>query len=138
MEDGRRRSGRVRKQIKTLAEEQAEAAELAAANLPIRSNKRKAKRTVNTEIKDDDEEEEEEEPRDHVKNGACDELREEYVENEPLSDFEHADDESIGTVFDDEQPSPPKKRKKAVKKLSALKDGKQRYNAPSEGTSIPW
>lgn len=128
MENGPRRSGRARKQVKTLAGEQAEAAELAAATLPNRKKQRKSKTAVKNETQD----------------GATDlpVKTEEYQpdtasELPPLPAFESADDESTGTVFEDEEPR-PKKRKKASKKSSALKNGNQLYNAPPEGTMIPW
>ena len=112
MEEGPRRSGRARKQIKTLAEEQAEAAEL-AATLPARKKQLKAKATVKS-----------------VKSEAASQ----DAENEPLFEDEHADYDTPSEV---EEP-PPKKRKTAAKKSKAAKDGKQPYGAPPVGTMVPW
>ncbi|PPJ59172.1 hypothetical protein CBER1_03058 [Cercospora berteroae] len=119
----KRRSARTRKQVKTLAEEQAEATALAAAAQLTRGEKRKVSASIKAEQKDSD--------------GDWEEQGFAKYESRPDDDtalFKHE-----SPFADDEASSPPKKRKtSSKKKKSAKDDGRQPYGAAPIGIMIEW
>lgn len=123
VEEAPRRSGRARKQIKTLAEEQAEAV---AASQPARK-KRKVAPSITLH------------PGDHDRADSLvrDETAHTDIKDEQLSDFDSTANISATVHSPPETLSLPKKRK-ATRKKSTAKNGGQPYGAPAEGTMIPW
>ncbi|GIZ44198.1 hypothetical protein CKM354_000740200 [Cercospora kikuchii] len=117
VEEAPRRSGRARKQVKAFAEEQAKATELAEAAQPSRGKKRKGRPVV--------------------KSGNVDAFNAHRAESQ--SDVDASLDQHDAPFTDDEELSPPsKKRKTSTKKKGAKNDGRQPYGAAPMGTMIEW